>query len=202
MPSVLRAMAPATRAELEALPEHLVGEIIEGVLYTSPRPRAVHSNIESLLVGDLNGPFQRGHGGPGGWWILVEPGVELPGAAEIVPDLAGWQRRRLPELPTEAPIRVVPDWVCEILSPSTRRHDQVVKRPFYARSGVSFLWEIDTETRTLTTAKLVDGHWLELGVYTEADTIRAEPFADVALSMQDWWPARAATAPAASEGSE
>lgn len=193
MARALTVRPAATRAALEDLPANVVGEIIDGVLYTTPRPRALHSNVESVLVGDLNAPFQRGRGGPGGWWILIEPGIELPAAAEIVPDIAGWRRERLPELPQEAPIRVAPDWVCEILSPTTRRHDQLIKRPFYARAGVAHLWMIDIDARTLSVARLVEGRWLEMAVYGEADEIRAEPFAAVALSMADWWPTPAAT---------
>ena len=188
MPRANIVPSAPTRADLAALPENIVGEIIEGVLYTAPRPRALHSNIESVLVGDLNAPFQRGRGGPGGWWILIEPGIELPEATEIVPGIAGWRRERLPELPREAPIRVVPDWVCEILSPTTRRHDQLIKRPFYARVGVANLWMIDIEARTLSVARLVDGQWLETAVHGGAEEIRAEPFATVALPMADWWP--------------
>lgn len=192
MASAGPAKKPATRADLDGLPESVVGEVIEGVLYTSPRPRAVHANIEGALLEDLRSPFQRGRGGPGGWWILVEPGIELPGAPEIVPDLGGWRRERLPALPEEAPVRVVPDWVCEISSPATRRHDQLVKKPLYARAGVSHLWLVDAEARTLTACKLSGGHWVELGVFGEGDTVRAEPFAEVAISLADWWPAPAA----------
>lgn len=188
MTPALPAAKPATRADLEGLPENIRAEIIDGVLYTFPRPRAVHTNVESSLCGDLHSPFQRGRGGPGGWWILVEPGIELPEAAEIVPDIAGWRRERLPELP-DGTIRVVPDWVCEILSPSTRRHDQLVKRPFYAKVGVPHMWTIDPTARTLVVSRLVNGHWLEVGVFGENDAIRAEPFAEVELSMDGWWPA-------------
>lgn len=179
----------ATRADLDTLPETISAEIIEGVLYSSPRPRFRHAAIETLLASDLTNPFQRGRGGPGGWWILIEPGIELPEAAEIVPDLAGWRRERLPEPEPEAPIRVVPDWVCEILSPTTRRRDQLIKRPFYARAGVSFLWFIDLDARTLSVNQLAEGHWIELGVFGESATVRAEPFAAIEISMADWWPA-------------
>lgn len=83
---------PATAEDLERLPPHLKGEIIEGVLYTQPRPRARHANVETSLVSDLHGPFQRGRGGPGGWWILAGPGIEVPGSPEFSPDVAGWRR--------------------------------------------------------------------------------------------------------------
>ncbi len=184
----LPASTPASRSDLEALPDNVVGEIIDGVLYTSPRPRAWHTKIESILTTDLVSSYQRGHNGPGGWWILVEPGIELPGAPEIVPDLAGWKTQRLPRLPNDSPIDVVPDWVCEILSPSTRRHDQLIKRPFYARAGVAFIWVIDLAAHTLTASKLVDGQWLEIGVYGSVSSFRAEPFDAVELSMAEWWP--------------
>ena len=181
------ALAAATRADLDALPENVVGEIIDGVLYTTPRPRAGHALVETTLAAELDAPYRRGRGGPGGWWILVEPGIELPDAAEIVPDLAGWRRDRLPNLPEDTPIQVVPDWVCEILSPGSRRHDQVVKRPFYARVGVAFMWIVDLAARTLSTSKLVDGHWLELSVHAEGDPIRVEPFPEVEISINDWF---------------
>lgn len=182
------APRPATREDLEALPENVLGEIIEGVLYTFPRPRARHANVGGALHSDLHFPFQRGRGGPGGWWILIEPGIELPGAAEIVPDIAGWRRDRMPQLPDPDPIRLVPDWACEILSPSTRRHDQLIKKPFYARIGLPHLWIVDVDARTLTTHKLIEGRWVEIGVFGEGDEIRAEPFDAVTLSMEGWWP--------------
>jgi Uma2 family endonuclease len=187
MSSVAPVKKPATRADLETLADNVVGEIIEGVLYTTPRPQPLHANVEGALLEDLRSPFQRGRGGPGGWWILVEPGIELPGSPEVVPDLGGWRRDRLPRLPDDAPIRIVPDWACEILSPAIRRHDQLVKKPLYARAGVAYLWIVDLEVRTLTACKLLDGRWSELGVYGEADPVRAEPFGEVELSMTEWW---------------
>jgi len=187
MTTSARAAAPATRTDLDALPENVVGEIIEGVLYSAPRPRFRHASIESVMVADLVNPFQRGRGGPGGWWILAEPGIELPEATEIVPDMAGWRRSHLPDPLDNEPIRVVPDWVCEILSPTTRRHDQLVKRPFYARVGVPYLWIVDIEARSLSANELVEGRWLEIGLFGPGDAIRAKPFDGVELSMADWW---------------
>ncbi len=200
MPRVTRpadAARPATRADLDRLPENIVGEIIDGVLYTSPRPRPRHSFIEVRIGAALDESFQRRRGGPGGWWILIEPGLEIGGAAEVVPDLAGWRVQRLPQLPAESAITVVPDWVCEILSPSTHSHDQLVKRRFYARVGVEYLWFIDPDARTLSVCQLRDAHWVELGVYGQNERIRAEPFAAVELDMSDWWmPEGAPPAPA------
>jgi Uma2 family endonuclease len=107
-----RVPGSATLADLERLPSNVKGEIIEGTLYTQPRPRPRHQRTLTALGAALRDP-----GGP---WILVEPGIELPGSPEFSPDLAGWRRDVLPELPADDPIRVVPTWVCEILSRSTR----------------------------------------------------------------------------------
>ena len=121
-----------TLADLDALPPGIVGEIIEGVLYTMTKPRIRHQRTTRLIGGRVGDPFDDGIGGPGGWWIVTEPGIELPNTPEISPDVAGWRRERMPEMPVDEPIRVVPDWVCEILSPTTRRHDMLRKQPYYA----------------------------------------------------------------------
>jgi Uma2 family endonuclease len=185
---MVRRRSPATRVDLEALPAHIKGEIIDGVLYTQPRPRASHSDVESALAGDLKNPYQYGSHGPGGWWILTEPGIELAGSPEFAPDLAGWRKERMPRLPSDSPIVVVPDWVCEILSPGTRNYDHRVKRPFYARIGVQFLWYADLEARTLSVSQLAEGRWAEIGVYGDDDRVRAQPFPDVELELAKWWP--------------
>jgi Uma2 family endonuclease len=177
-------------ADLEALPENVKGEIIDGVLYTLPRPRPRHANVESLIDTELKGPFQRGRGGPGGWWILPEPGITLPGSPEFSPDVAGWRRDRLAVLPEDR-IDVIPDWICEILSPSTRGYDQRIKRPFYARIGVGYLWYVDLEGHSLTVSQLQlhegVGRWVELGVYGEDDVVRAAPFDAIEIALGEWW---------------
>lgn len=178
---------PATRADLEALPDTMCGEIIDGDLYAFPRPRAPHRSLETSIASDLHGPFQKRRNGPGGWWILVEPGVELPRAPEISPDVAGWRRERLPRLPVKEPIRVVPDWICEVLSPRTRAYDLIVKRRFYAEIGVGHLWYVDPEARSLAVSRLVDGRWLELGVHGPTERVRAEPFEEVEIELSIWW---------------
>jgi Uma2 family endonuclease len=106
-------------AQLEALPPDVKGEIIKGTLYTNPRPLPRHQNIEGLVIDDLKSPYQRGRGGPGGWWILPEPGICLPGSPEFSPDVAGWRRERLPSLP-QGKLTLAPDWLCEIHSTNTR----------------------------------------------------------------------------------
>lgn len=184
-------MGPAkklpTIADIDALPPGVKGEIIEGVLYTMTRPRAVHQRTTRLIGSRIGDPFDDGRGGPGGWWILPEPGIELPNTPEISPDVAGWRRERMAALPVDEPIRVVPDWVCEVLSPSTRRHNVLVKKPYYARIGVPHHWLVDRDARTVTAYKLESGQWLEIGVYGDEHDARIAPFAEVPLDVASWW---------------
>ena len=177
-----------TKADLDALPPNIKGEIIEGVLYTMTRPRAQHQNTGLGIGADLRGPFQRGRGGPGGWWILPEPDIELPNTPEIVPDIAGWRKERLAELPIATAIELVPDWVCEILSPTTRRHNLLIKKPYYARIGVPYHWLVDRDARTVTAYQLdAAAHWVELGVWGDETAARIAPFEAIALNVPEWW---------------
>lgn len=179
---------PATREDLEKLPPTWRGEIIDGTLYAFPRPHPLHMGVEGAVVFDVYGPFQRGRGGPGGWWILTEPGIRIPRSPEFSPDAAGWRRERLPERPfQDVPITVVPDWICEVLSPSTRSYDLVVKRRFYAEIGVGYLWYIEPEGCVLTVSKLEDGKWVELGAHGRDEKVRAAPFEDVEIDLAAWW---------------
>jgi len=181
---------PATLADLEALPADVRGEIIEGVLYTMTRPRARHQYIAGEVFGDLRVPFGKGRGGPGGWWIVLEPGVELPNTSpEVAPDVAGWRRERMPTLPSDdLAIRVVPDWVCEVLSKNTRRHDLGTKMPSYARVGIAYAWIVDVGARLVTAHRLESGRWVTIGTYTDETEARIEPFDTVPLNIADWWP--------------
>lgn len=175
----------ATYADLVALPGNVKGEIIDEKLFTQPRPRGEHSSLEMYISSDVHVPFERARGGPGGWWILPEPGIELPRAAEFSPDIAGWRRSRMTERPSGR-VGMVPDWICEVLSPSNRAYDLKVKRRFYAEIGVQHLWYIDPDVHTLTVSRLHEGHWLELAVHGER--VRAEPFEAVEMDLSEWWP--------------
>src|SRR6476646_4505786 len=112
------SQTPDTYADIEALPPNQVGEIVRGVLYANPRPASPHAAAASAVGEELGPPFKRGRGGPGGWVILDEPELHL-GEDVLVPDLAGWRRERMPELPRAAFFTLAPDWACEVLSPST-----------------------------------------------------------------------------------
>jgi Uma2 family endonuclease len=182
---------PARRAacyeDIVALPEHLVGEILHGVLHTQPRPAPRHARAYSALGGNLGGAFDWGVGGPGGWWIFDEPELHLGGHV-LVPDLAGWRRERLPALPETAWFELAPDWVCEILSPGTARTDRAIKMPIYAHLDIPHLWLVDPDARTLEVYRLQDdGHWLLLATLKEDDAVRQPPFEAVSFSLAMLW---------------
>ena len=181
-------MPPATYADLEALPENVRGEIIDGVLYTQPQPRPRHMIVATRMAGDIEPAFDRGKGGPGGWWIILQPGIEHPRAPEVSPDLAGWRRETMPHLHLDEAPNIVPDWVCEILSPSNRRYDLTIKKPFYASIGVRWLWIVDPPARMINAFRLLNGRWDEVGVYFDNDKARIEPFDAVELDLSPWWP--------------
>ncbi|QQR91931.1 MAG: Uma2 family endonuclease [Myxococcales bacterium] len=176
----------ATYAELVALPEHLIGEILEGELITSPRPTAPHATATSVLGMDIGAPFQRGRGGPGGWWIIDEP--ELHFADDVlVPDLAGWRKERMPQVPNQAWFELAPDWICEVVSPSTARIDRIRKMPIYARQGVAFAWLLDPLQRTLEVYGLRDQQWVVIGSHEGNAVVRAEPFDAIELELAALW---------------
>lgn len=175
----------ATYGDLLAMPAEERAEILAGELVTAPAPLPRHSKAQGAARRFLGGPFDDddGRGGPGGWWIFVEVDVRL-GQHDIVrPDLAGWQRERLVRPGSTRPIDIVPDWVCEVVSPSTASRDRVTKRNLYARSGIAHYWLIDPEARVLEALALRDGNWLELGVYDDSATARIPPFEAVELEI-------------------
>jgi len=173
--------------ELCALPDHLVGEILDGELVTSPRPTPRHSKASSLLVIQIGGAFQRGRdGGPGGWWIFYEPEIHFSEMV-IVPDTAGWKKERLPKMPDTAFFELPPDWVCEVLSPSTARYDKISKLRAYAENGVPYYWIVDPRLRTLEVLRLdKKGYRLE-GVFEGTDKVSAPPFEVVEIDLEELW---------------
>jgi Uma2 family endonuclease len=174
--------------QLIQLPENLVGEIINGQLYTQPRPTIPHVFACSELEIEIGSAYQKGRGGPGGWWILVEPEVHFVRDIEVlVPDIAGWRRERMPTLPRDQRCEVTPDWVCEVLSPGTAKKDRATKMPVYARYGVPYLWLVDPLAHTLEAYTLESGRWMMQGVYSDETEARIPPFTDIALVLTDLW---------------
>jgi Uma2 family endonuclease len=186
MPRVPPFDRPATYDDLVKLPDNLVAEIVDGELHASPRPAPPHTEAGAVIGGELEPPFHRGRGGPGGWRILYEPEIHL-GPDILVPDWAGWRRTRMPSRPQTAFYAVAPDWVCEILSPSTSRLDRVQKLRIYAREGVAHAWLIDPLEQTLEVLRLENGRWTILATHAGDEVVRAEPFTEVAIELQALW---------------
>ncbi len=179
--------------QLNELPEGKKGEIIDGELFVQPRPRFRHARATGFLTHHIGGAFDFDEGGPGGWWIVPEPGIELPDAPEISPDVGGWRKERMPAPPPEGePLRLRPDWVCEVLSPSNRRWDLKKKFPFFARMGVPWLWVVDPPAETISVRKLVNGVWTIEREVVGGETVALDPFAAIELPLgRLWLPQRA-----------
>jgi Uma2 family endonuclease len=181
------ARRPATYEDVLNAPKHLVAEIVGGVLELSPRPGKPHAAAASALSEELGPPFKRGRGGPGGWIVLFEPELHL-GPDVLVPDLAGWRRERLPVLDNVEPyFTLAPDWVCEVISPSTGTLDRARKLPLYAAAGVGHAWLVDPLQRTLEVLRRQDTKWLLLDVFEGDSRVRAEPFDAIELDLSVLW---------------
>lgn len=174
----------ATYADLWDVPEHYVAEIFDGELYASPRPALPHSHAASVLGAKLGEPFHRS--GPGGWVILDEPELHL-GNDVLVPDLAGWCRERLPTVPADAYLTLAPDWICEVLSPSTEPLDRGVKLRIYARERVRHAWLIDPLARTLEVLALESSKWVAIAAHEGVPKVRVPPFEALELELGALW---------------
>ena len=186
MPRVPPFDRAATYEDLAKLPDNFVAEIVNGELHASPRPAPPHTRASSSLGIRLGGPYDHGLGGPGGWWILDEPELHF-GDNVVVPDLAGWRRTRMPRLPDCAYFTLAPDWICEVLSPSTVQIDRARKLAIYAREGVGHAWLVDPDAGTLEVLRLERGRWTLLATHYGTEVVRAEPFADIELELAALW---------------
>lgn len=176
---------PATYADLCALPPEVVGEIIDGTLHASPRPATAHGMAASVLGSDLMVSFQRG-GGPGGWWFLDEPELHF-GDNVLVPDIAGWRRERMPRVPNANFIELAPDWVCEILSPSTASLDRSKKMRVYGKVKVPHVWLVDPIGRTVEVFRLTGDLYSLVTVAGDTPKARLEPFDAIELEVEALW---------------
>lgn len=184
----------ATYQDVLDAPPHKVAEIVDGRLHLHPRPAMPHTTAGSLLGAELIGPFRRGRGGPGGWRILDEPEVHFgtpPEEDVLVPDIAGWRLERMPESPDTAFVTLAPDWVCEILSPSTRRFDLGDKRDIYAREGVPYMWLLDPDSRSLEAFVLQKQgekkSWQQIAKLSGDAQVSLPPFDAISFPLQDLW---------------
>jgi Uma2 family endonuclease len=180
------AKRTATYEDLLQVPEHLVAELIDGELYTSPRPASRHARAAGAIYSRLSRLFDEGDDGPGGWWIVFEPELHLGGDA-LVPDVAGWRRERVPEFPDVVVWTIAPDWVCEVLSPGTAKLDRLLKLPKYAREGVEYAWIAEPMTRTIEVHQLIDGRMELVAVHTGDGAERIAPFDAVEIPLDRLW---------------
>jgi Uma2 family endonuclease len=170
-------------------PAYKVAEILGGELILSPRPAGPHAAAASALGEELGPPFKRGRGGPGGWIILDQPELHLLEDV-MVPNLAGWRRETMNDVPNAPFFTIPPDWTCEVLSPSTERYDRGDKLPLYARSGTSHAWLVNPLQRTLEVLRLsstTPTQWVTLGVFRDGAKVRAEPFEAFELDLAILW---------------
>ena len=181
------AQRKAVYEDLFHIPETMTGEIINGELVVTPRPSRRHTSTASRLGYELGPPFEFGRGdGPGGWIIIDEPEISFDEDI-LVPDLAGWRKERFPLEEPHNWISVAPDWVCEILSPSTAQSDRAEKMPIYAAHQVAYLWLIDPNLKTLEIFQLESGRWVIVGIHAKTARVRAEPFGQLELDLGLLW---------------
>lgn len=174
----------ATYDDLVRVPEHYVAEMFDGDLYASPRPAVPHARAATKLAAKLDGPFDVD--GPGGWIFLAEPELHF-GNDVLVPDIAGWRRERLPSLANDAHLTLAPNWVCEVLSPSTEALDRGKKLRIYAREAVAHVWLIDPLRQSLEILALESGLLAPAERHHGDDHVRAAPFDAIALELRALW---------------
>ncbi|MBF0119059.1 MAG: Uma2 family endonuclease [Desulfobacterales bacterium] len=176
----------ATYKDLYTIPENMIGEIIDGELFAMPRPSYKHSNAAFGLA-DIR--IKYGQGNSGRWWILVEPEIKFSETKEdtVVPDLAGWKRERMPTLPENNWTSIPPDWICEVLSPSTAKHDRKRKMPKYAKFGVAYVWLIDPTSKNLEIFRLESGKWVLVDFFSDDDKVSGEPFQEIEIDLTNLW---------------
>jgi len=183
----LPARGTASYEDVLNAPAHMVAEVVAGELYLQPRPNMSHAAAATALSEELGPPFKRGKGGPGGWILLYEPELHL-GAEILVPDLAGWRKTRMEVIPNTAYVTLAPDWVAEVLSPSTEKFDRGEKLAVYAREQVAWVWLVNPTQRTLEILQLgPDGHWILRGTHLDDAKIRAQPFDAIEFDLGALW---------------
>jgi Uma2 family endonuclease len=179
----------ATYEDLMQVPDTKVAEIIDGELIVSPRPASPHTHAATVIGIDVGGPFHRSPddpAGPGGWWIALEPELHF-GEDVLVPDWAAWRRERMPSFPNVPFFTLAPDWVCEVVSPSTGRIDRSRKMRIYAREGIAALWLVDPLQQTVEVYRLESGRWVVVATHAGDEVVRIEPFEAVGMDLSRWW---------------
>jgi Uma2 family endonuclease len=165
-------------------------EVLSGEIVEKASPSAEHARTQRAFGRFVGGPFDDddGRGGPGGWWILTEVDIELEVHEIVRPDLAGFRRERGLALWGKRPLKFVPDWICEVLSPSDERRDRVHKASLYARSGVSHYWLAAPAEGLLEAFELRDRTWVRLGAWQAGDVARIAPFEAIEIDVSRLFP--------------
>lgn len=176
----------ATAEDFWAIPEEVrFHELIGGELIEKAAPSGEHGDAQAGVIGAVRPPFNRrsGGGGPGGWWIPTEVEVLLETADIVRPDIIGWRRERCPERPTGTPIRLRPDWTCEVISPNRPTDDTVKKLRLYHRVGVPHCWLVDPRAETLTVMRWSDAGYVTVLSAERGEVVRAEPFDAIEIAV-------------------
>ncbi len=185
----------ATYDDVLAAPEHMVAEILNGELVLSPRPASRHARASTRFVSALD-PFDREPGAddPGGWHILIEPEIHFAHQSRqvVVPDLAGWRRERMPEVPDVPWLDLAPDWVCEVASPSTQRHDRIIKSAIYLEAHVRWMWLVTPATATIEVLEAAPdfARWTLVTSAVGPEARRLQPFDAIELDVERIWSMR------------
>ena len=165
---------PATWEDIMNLPEHHGAEIIGGKIHYKGMARARHGHATTQLQRRV--PNERQGVNEHGWWIFGDVDVKLAGESYLKPDVSGWRKERMPEPPDDWPLAIAPDWVCEVLSPTTEAYDRGDKAQAYAAGGVPWYWIVDPAERTVEVLELINGRWTIWGVYTDGAALALPPF--------------------------
>ena len=185
MTAPARKAAPlATMDDLFAIPEEQRRhELIEGAIVEKGAASGEHGQAQFNLSVSL-APFRRRPGGrwPGGWWFATEVDIYFDPTNTLRPDVVGWRRERVPELPRGVPVVVRPDWVCEILS-TNRRNDLVKKKRVYHRHQVPHYWIIDPAEETLSVYRWSADGYVEILAAERGERVAAEPFEAISLEI-------------------
>lgn len=177
---------PATADDLRAIAGHDRLEIVAGEIVEKAAPSPDHGFSESRLGGFLHGFNRRpGPRGPGGWWILTEIHVAYETGEIYCHDMAGWRRERCPERPASWPLRLRPDWVCEIVSPKHERQDFVVKPRVLHAAAVPHYWALHPEEKMLLVHRWTPDGYTVVLTATSGDRVRAEPFDAIELDVSE-----------------
>jgi Uma2 family endonuclease len=198
------ARREARYQDLLNAPPEMIAEILDGELVLHPRPAPPHADTCVSILADVSRLRRRKGGPPGGWQILLEPEIHLDHPREItVPDVAGWRFERLPRVPPKSTmLTVAPDWVCEILSPSTIRDDRTRKMRIYARNRVPSLWLVDPQNQILEVYQLGGEFYQQIGAYSGDERVSVPPFTELELDLSQWWTEGAADEESGAEGEE